>query len=932
MRVWRARPLLRLVIALPLSGLLASPALCQEVVLHSFAEGGPYEPRCALLQASDGNFYGTTAFGGDYNEGTLFRLTPSGALTILHNFSGASIDGALPQSGLAQASDGNLYGTTRDGGAFGFGCVYSFSLAGNFSLLYSFTGGSDGSAPNAAPVQDSSDLNLYGTTSLGGQYAGGTIYQLSLGGSFRALYSFGGTSSDGVNPTDALAQATDGNLYGVTHLGGVDDAGTMYSISPSGLYTQVYSFASADPAGNMPGGALVQVGGSLYGAAAAGGAFGHGSVYRMPLGGSVSALYSFTGGADGQSPSSGLVVGSDGNLYGASSGTLFQLSTSGSLTVLHTFLGAPADGSSPVAPPIQASDGDLYGTTSAGGLINRGVVYQATTAGGYSVFLDLSSGSPDGAYCSSALTATPNGSLLGAASAGGAWDAGALFKVASDGSESLLHSFAGGRNDGAGASAGLELASDGNYYGCTGAGGAHNLGTVFRMSQAGKVTVIHSFSGSDGAAPAAAPVEAADGNLYGTTSAGGKSGLGVVYRISLAGKFSVLHTFDVSSGASPYSGLLAASDGNLYGTTEAGGSAGDGVVFSMSTSGSYSVVHVFTGPDGSGPTGASLIQATNGALYGTTFAGGASGVGTLFSLTTAGVYSLLYSFAGSPADGANPQSGLIQGSDGYLYGVTSLGGSSNLGTAFRADTSGNVVLLHSFAGEFSDGSQPAAPLAEGLNANLYGTTDQGGEYGVGSIFELQEGLPVLAATSVSPRTVFAGGPAVTISVAGLGFAAGDTVSWNGSPLSTTYVSGTSLNAVVPSIFTAAPGVGSVSVGTPAGGESNSVWFVVGFTAVKPVSAMLSRDPNTGDITAVITLKNTEYLSAPQLEVTSSTLNKVKTSSLLPALAGDLAGGATTTVSLVYPSGAGTTGSKVTLSVSGKFTGGKFSGSLKVTLP
>src|SRR5258708_1921355 len=189
------------------------------------------------------------------------------------------------------------------------------------------------------------------------------------------------------------------------------------------------------------------------------------------------------------------------------------------------------------------------------------------------------------------------------------------------------------------------------------------------------VSVIHSFSGIDGRTPQAALIETTDGNLYGTTLLGGASDAGTVFRITRAGALTTLHSFFDSGldGAPPYAGLIQASDGNFYGTAAHLGANGDGSVFRVTRTGALTTIHSFSSPlDGAEPV-ASLIQASDGSLYGTTPAGGGASFGTVFRITMAGVCTTLYSFNGP--DGKFPQAALIQASDGNLYGTTEQGGS-----------------------------------------------------------------------------------------------------------------------------------------------------------------------------------------------------------------------------------------------------------------
>jgi len=233
---------------------------------------------------------------------------------------------------------------------------------------------------------------------------------------------------------------------------------------------------------------------------------------------------------------------------------------------------------------------------------------------------------------------------------------------------------------------------------------------------------LHSFLGLIG--PTRPLIQSRDGNLYGTTSGGG-AGDGTVYRITINGTFSVLYSFTGrNDGAAPHAGLVQARDGNLYGTTSAGGDTGYGTIYRVTTNGTFSVLYSFTGrTDGAAPN-AGLVQARDGHLYGTTPGSGANSNGTLFRITTNGTFTTLYSFSGG--DGNDPEGGLVQAADNNLYGTTSKGGSGTNGTVFRVTTDGTLTTVYSFTG-WNDGAAPNAGLVQASDGNLYGTTYRGGD-------------------------------------------------------------------------------------------------------------------------------------------------------------------------------------------------------------
>jgi uncharacterized repeat protein (TIGR03803 family) len=287
----------------------------------------------------------------------------------------------------------------------------------------------------------------------------------------------------------------------------------------------------------------------------------------------------------------------------------------------------------------------------------------------------------------------------------------------------------------------LVQGTDGNLYGTTQAGGANGVGTVFKITPLGALNTLHSFDTADGASPYAGLVQASDGNFYGTTEAGGAGGVGTVYKITSGGTLTTLHSFcaqtGCTDGSEPTSALVQGTDGNLYGTTYAGGSNGKGTVFKITTLGVLTTLYSFSGADGTNPY-AGLVQASNGNFYGTTYFGGAAGLGTIFRITAGGILTTLYSFSGS--DGSGPLAGLIQAANGSFYGTTGFGGANSYGTVFGITSSGMLNTLHSF--DNTDGANPYGALVQTTDGNFYGTTSLGGGltcnggFGCGEIFKI----------------------------------------------------------------------------------------------------------------------------------------------------------------------------------------------------
>ena len=360
-------------------------------------------------------------------------------------------------------------------------------------------------------------------------------------------------------------------------------------------------------------------------------------------------------------------------------------------------------------------------------------------------------GSPDGNYPSVELVLDAQGNLYGTTWTGGAYGQGSAFKLTPTGTETVLHSFPSPvppshsrslsyrgpwiKDGGSVPSGRLVLDAQGNLYGETEFGGlTSSYGTVFKLDTTGAETVLHMFRGGtdDGKNPipqSGGLVFDAQGNLYGTTWFGGDlaciapDGCGTVFKLDTTGAETVLHMFRGGvDGALPI-GLVIDSAGNLYGNTYQGGAYDCGTVFELAPDGTETVLYSFAGGpnDGAGPQG-NLVRDNEGDLYGTTWAGGLYGWGTVFKITPAGEETLLYSFAGSP-DGERAK-GVTIDAQGNIYGTTLEGGAYGGGTVFEVTQTGAEVLLHSFSGD--DGWNPEASVVLDAQGNLYGTTWYGG--------------------------------------------------------------------------------------------------------------------------------------------------------------------------------------------------------------
>jgi uncharacterized repeat protein (TIGR03803 family) len=346
---------------------LRAMSFAQYTDIHNFCcnEGGPPQPPGILAQGRDGNLYGS-------NGSRLFRIGPIGVQPLYAEFHTFNFGNLPERGGLTLGTDGYFYGTTISGGTFDLGTIFKVTPSGALTILHNFTGGSDGANPIAPPVQGA-DGSFYGTTT-GGQTP--RAYKITPSGTFTPLGSLPGL------PIAPLIQARDGNFYGTTISPACcSSSETVFKLTTTGKVTVVYLFNGTH--GSVPNGGVVQGNdGNLYGAASSGGAYNGGVVFKLTLGGSITVQHNFdANGAplDGWEPLT-LILATDGNFYGTTrwggtvgGGVLFRITPSGVYSVLNSF--DDTHGSAPVTIPMQHTNGELYGLTEFGGN-GSGVVYR----------------------------------------------------------------------------------------------------------------------------------------------------------------------------------------------------------------------------------------------------------------------------------------------------------------------------------------------------------------------------------------------------------------------------------------------------------------------------------------------------------------------------------------------------------------------------
>lgn len=727
--------------------------------LVSFNDYTGANPSATLIQNSDGTFYGTTEAGGAYAAGTLFKMSPSGNFTNLYSFTGGN-DGDSPVPGLVQAADGNFYGTTYVGGVNGFGTVFEITPAGVLTTRYAFDGATDGGNPWGGLFQ-AADGNLYGTTQDGGTFGFGTVFQLAPTGSLTTVAQFDGYN--GAYPSAALVQGTDGSLYGTTLGGGSDNEGTIYRLSFAGPLQ--ISGQPADQLAFTGGTAAFTV--ATFGAGPVFYQWQENGV-NLTNGGSIAGANSATLTISNVTVNDAavftVVVSNTLNSVTSEDAVLQVVFSPPSITTQPASQTCVAGMTVTLAVTVSADQPLTYqwrqnGTNlTDGGAITGSATNSLTisnvtleNSGSYSVMVSNSigvvvsetavltvfpvtptaasmtnlqffSGNQDGAFPYGGVIEGNDGNLYGMTEGGGQDFVGTIFRLTFAGHMTTLYNFPNspGPAEPVGS---LVVAQDGNFYGTAAVGGENGDGAIFLLnSNSGVVKDVYSFAdGSDGAIPTSALVQGTDTNFYGTAYEGGSYSYGSVFQMTPGGTLTSLYSFTgAADGGYPYAGVIQGADGGFYGTTTDFGT-GFGTVFRVDTNGNFNTLVSFDGTNGAFPQ-AGLIQGVDGKLYGAAFAGGSNDDGTIFCLTTNGALTTLFSFG--LTNGSNPAAALTQGTDGNLYGTTSIGGAGGQGTVFRITTNGALTTLVWFDG--LNGADPEAPLIQASDGNLYGMTAQGG--------------------------------------------------------------------------------------------------------------------------------------------------------------------------------------------------------------
>ncbi len=692
-------------------------------VIKSFADWGA-GPESELLYATDGYLYGMTPNGGTYGHGTLFKVATTGDITILKHFDYYA-EGGHPKGSLIQATDGNFYGMLSGSSTYTGGAIFKITPGGQFSIVKNLNLNTDGGRPSGRLLQ-ASDGAFYGINTSGGANGGGTIFRLTTGGTYTVLKPLNETT-DGGSSYGSLIQASDGALYGMTRYGGQYKSGVIFRIETGGAYKVLKHLNSATDAAGPRGNLVQGKDGWLYGMSPSGSSY-NGVIFKIkPDGTSFTLLHNMNATVDGGNPHGSLIQGKDGYFYGLAllsggsgyAGTAFKMASNGDVTVVKRFTEA-TEGGWPYGSLVQAPDGALYGMTYQGGKNGKGTIFKIS--GTTTTILSHLNGSIRGSEPRGNLAVGKDSAYFGVTKTGGTYNHGTLFKICG-GVTTVLKSFNSG-TDGANPIGGLLRGKDGNLYGMTEYGGANGAGTIFRYTASGTFSVLrHLIPATDGKHPQGTLVQGADGLLYGVTYSGGSTGYGTIFRVGTSGgaTFKVLRSLVFATdGDRLLSGLTIGKDGAFYGMT-----SNSTRFFRIDASGNFTVKKTLSySTDGGTPYG-SLLLGTDGNFYGTMSSGGTYFGGIVFRITPDGSYTKLKQL--NPAtDGGEPKGSLVQGTDGAIYGTTSTGGTGKAGTIFKLSGTGFTtftVLRHLKMA--TDGGAPLGGLIVAPKVTLLATAQSG---------------------------------------------------------------------------------------------------------------------------------------------------------------------------------------------------------------
>ena len=689
------------------------------------------------LQAQNHEIWGVAGYGGDTKGGVIFNTDDNGDnFNIKHNFLIENV-GTYPKGKMVEATNGNLYGVTYSGGDYDNGVLFEYNPNTNdYSVIFNFDKLVSGKGPAGIMYYNG---KLYGTTSFGGQDDLGTIFEFDLStNTYRKIYAFSYVGGAPKYPQGDLLLADNGKLYGVTGYGGNYGDGTIYEYDPT-LDTLIFKDSFYDNVeGKQPSGYMLQAeDGYIYGLTA-GGPQLNGRLFKYDIStGTLSKVFELSAvyGRNGRM----LIDGGNGILYGLTSfttsnggGTIFKYDiNSGFRTRLYEFADVAVTGSRPYYISL-LNNGKIYGATSMDGSNNDGELFEYDILLDTLIIIDYPNGYNESAP-SGYFTEASNGGIYGFTD-GIIYGEGAIceFNLIS---KSLVNNLYLNRSpNGRIPVGGLAQADNGKLYGVTSEGGAYNYGALYEYDlSSNTITTKQDFNGNNGLYPIG-NILIANNKIYGVTQYDSTDWLGAIYEYDIVNETMIaLHHFTNSTeGKTPRGKLLLADNGKLYGTTYDGGANNLGILYEYDLqSGVFTKILDFESSIGSRPAGG-LIQTPDGKIYGLTANGGTSNRGVLFEfIPSTGAYTVKITFSHFEY----PFGRLTLASDGSLYACTKDGGDYNYhGGIFKYIPSTNEYIeLHSFSG--ADGSEPIGTLIEATNGKLYGMTNSGGDFDFGVLYE-----------------------------------------------------------------------------------------------------------------------------------------------------------------------------------------------------
>lgn len=677
---------------------------------HDFTTGFTgIRPIGELTEYNPGVFYGTTSKGGTYDKGTVFRYDlNNGTYDVIYHFGNNSNDGETPKTKLLKANNGKLYGIATEGGLSNDGVLFEIDILGNYTVKYNFAF-INGAYYDTLNIGYSYSLvqapngNIYGTTITGGLNDGGVLYQCDANGdNYTKLLDFNTSTSagSGFNPMGSMELAPNNKLYGTTYRGGdASNAGTIFSYDFTGnVFQVIHYFQGTALDFQNPNGNLTYHNGKLWGACPAGGVNNEGLLFSCDtLTGNIIDTYSFASNS-GYKPTGLMAFGN-----------------------------------------AQLGQDTLFGLTHSGGDFGDGALFYYVPANGsYTYFSFNDVAFADGNSANSGLIQSSlDNHFYGVVEKGGTQDEGTFIKTSTIGIEKIFD-FNGPSDDGGKPQASLLYASNGKLYGTTEFGGSYDMGILFSTDlTTGAVTKLVDFDGSNGAQPKGGLVEHPNGKIYGTTYVGGLLDKGCIFEFDTASN-TLINVQDLSNttGANPTGAPIVANTGNLFLTTSLSGPSNFGSLLEYNPINDLLFTrHAFTntGNDGTFPNGAPF-QAANGVIYGMTNSGGTSNYGTIYSYNPLNnIYTKLQDFLGN-SNGRNPGLSTLEELNGRLIGTTTIGGSNNGGAVIDYNYTANTLTAYSFTASLVQGYKPFG-IRRSNNGNFYGVSELAGANNTGTIFE-----------------------------------------------------------------------------------------------------------------------------------------------------------------------------------------------------